>query len=406
MTIQTRILFLDDDPMVLQGLKRALHRRGDVWQMRFVGTPDAAFAEMQREPAEVVVSDLRMPGMDGVQFLDRIAALWPSTVRIILSGQTERETLLKAIGPAPQFLSKPCSADRLDMVISRALRLRRLLGDHDFLERIGQMRAIPSPPGIYTRLMDAIRDDATPLDAVSRIVAKDMGFSTRLLQIANSPIFALPMTISDVGHATRLLGLDTIRALALTHGMVASLQGVELGGLPIDALWREGVQCGTVTRHMAMAMRAPTELANEAALAGMLHGIGQLLMAMNDPRRHHAARSGANAGKLSLTDAEEKLFGFNHALAGGYLLHLWGFPDAVVEGVIGWPFPSRLGALPNLPTPADFVHLARVAMAMECEPGGALEDADGDLARLEALAPLTEITRWIHACPHLGHENL
>jgi len=90
MTIQTKILFLDDDPMVLQGLKRALHRRSDIWEMRFVSAPDAAFAEMQREPAEVVVSDLRMPGMDGVQFLDRIAALWPGTVRIILSGQTDR----------------------------------------------------------------------------------------------------------------------------------------------------------------------------------------------------------------------------------------------------------------------------------------------------------------------------
>ena len=145
-------------------------------------------------------------------------------------------------------------------------------------------------------------------------------FSARLLQIANSPIFALPMTIADVNHATRLLGIETVRALALTHGMVASLAGTDLGGLPIEALWIEGIQCGTVARHVAMSMRAPTEQVNEASLAGMLHGIGQLLLAMNDPRRHRAARAAATAGQLSLTDAEEKLFGFNHALAGGYLL--------------------------------------------------------------------------------------
>jgi len=314
--------------------------------------------------------------------------------------------LLKAIGPSPLFLIKPCRAESLVQVIFTALRLRRLLGDADFLARIGQMRAIPSPPGIYIRLMEAIRNDAAPIDAVNRIVVKDVGFSARLLQIANSPIFALPMTIADVGHATRLLGLDTVRALALTHGMVASLQGVELGGLPIEALWRDGIQCGTVTRHMALAMRAPTELTNEATLAGMLHGIGQLLMAMNDPRRHHAARAAANAGKLSLTDAEEKLFGFNHALAGGYLLHLWGFPDAVVEGVIGCPFPSRRGNLPNLPTTADFVHVARVAMAVERKTTDELDETDGDLARLETLAPLSDIVRWIRSCPHLGHESL
>lgn len=408
MTASTSIMFVDDDPMVLQGLRRALHRRTDSWAMRFVGGAEEAFAEMHRDPAEVVVSDLRMPGMDGVQFLDRVASLWPRTVRIILSGQTERETLLRAIGPAPQFLAKPCSADRLDHVISRALRLRGLLDAPEFLERIGRLRALPSPPGIFVRLMEAIRNDAAPLDAVGRIVAEDVGFSARLLQIANSPIFALPMTIADVGHATRLLGLDTVRALALTHGMVASLAGVDLGGLPIETLWLDGIRCGAVARHVAMAMRAPAENVNEAQLAGLLHGVGQLLLAINDPRRHRAARAAATAGKAGLTDAEEKLFGFNHALAGGYLLHLWGFPDAVVEGVIGWPFPSRLGTLPNLPTTADFVHVARLAITLERRGDGSedIAAAGGDVDRIAALAPSGDLARWLANCPAFGPEAL
>ncbi len=380
--------------------------------MRFVESAEAAFAELDREPAEVVVSDLRMPGMDGVRFLERISTLWPSTVRIILSGQTERESLLRAIGPAPQFLSKPCSAERLEMVISRALRLRHLLKDPAFLDRIGRLRSIPSPPSIYARLMEAIRNEKTPLDAVGRIVAEDVAFSSRLLQIANSPIYALPMTISDVGHATRLLGLDTVRGLALTHGLVSSLAGIDIGGLPIEQLWMDGIQCGTVTRHMALNMRAPSDLANEAALAGMLHGIGQLLLAMNDPRHHRAARAAAKAGQLRLTEAEERLFGFNHALAGGYLLHLWGFPDAVVEGVIGWPFPSRIGALPNLPTTADFVHIARVAMMFDRTgldlpiEAADLEDAGADIARLNAFDAQSSLPQWIRSCPHLGHDAL
>ncbi|MBN2752388.1 MAG: HDOD domain-containing protein [Rhodospirillaceae bacterium] len=412
MTPPTRILFVDDDPMVLQGLKRALHRHHEDWSMRFCESAEDAFTEMNHIPADIVISDLRMPGMDGVQFLERVASLWPSTIRIILSGQTERETLLRAIGPAPQFLSKPCSAEHLETVISRSLRLRHMLNDPSFLKRIGQLRNLPSPPGIYSRLMEAIRNDKTPLDAVGRIIAQDIAFSTRLLQIANSPIFALPMTISNVAHATRLLGLDTIRAPALTHGLVSSLHGIDLGGLPIEALWMDGIQCGTVTRHMALNMRAPSDIANEAALAGMLHGIGQLLLAMNDPRRHRAARAAAQAGQLSLTEAEERLFGFNHALAGGYLLHLWGFPDAVVEGVIGWPFPSKINALPNLPTTADFVHIARVAMQLDRQGSDLpieaddLEDSGADVARLVAFGAQNSLPQWIRSCPHLGHRPL
>jgi HD-like signal output (HDOD) protein/CheY-like chemotaxis protein len=410
MTAPTRILFVDDDPMVLQGLRRSLHRRGEDWTMRFVESAEEAFAELDREPAEVVVSDLRMPGMDGVQFLERIAALWPSTVRIILSGQTERETLLRALGPAPQFLSKPCDADRLKTAISRALRLRGLLKSPSFLERIGSLRWIPGPPEIYTRLMEAIRDEKTPLDAAKRIVAEDAGFSARLLSIANSPVYALPITISDVGTAARLLGLDTVRALALIHGFVSSLADDDLGGLPVERLWAEGIQCGSVSRHVALNLRTPSDIANEASVAGLLHGIGQLLLARNDPRRHHAAREEAESGNIRLPEAEAKQFGFDHALAGGYLLHLWGFPDAVVEGVIGWPFPSQLGELPETPTAADLVHIARVAMALDRrEPerpisAGDLEDVGADPARFAVLGAQAGLPQWIRTCPHLGHD--
>ena len=163
---------------------------------------------------------------------------------------------MRAIGPAPQFLSKPCGSERLELVISRALRLRRLLDDPTFLGRIGQLRSIPSPPDIYVRLMEALRNEKAPLDAIGSIVAEDVAFSVRMLQIANSPIYALPMTISDVAHATRLLGLDTVRGFALTHSMISSLSDIDIGGLPIEQLWVDGIQCGTVARHPAETVPA------------------------------------------------------------------------------------------------------------------------------------------------------
>ncbi len=409
MTQPVKILFVDDDPLVLQGLRRALYRQHKNWNMVFAEDADTAFAILNEEPADVIVSDLRMPGMDGMQFLERVAGLWPSAVRIILTGQTEREALLRSIGPAPQFLSKPCSAEKLEDVISRSIRLRNAIQDPDFLERIGGMKSIPSPPDLYTRLMEAIRNDKTPIGAVGKIVSEDVSFSARLLQIANSPIFALPITISDASHAVRLLGIDTVRGLALNYGLLSSVKGMDLGGLPIEELWFEGVQCGAVTRHIAMNMRATTEVVNESALAGMLHGIGQVLLAMNDPRRHRAARAAAKAGQLQLCEAEKRLFGFNHSLAGGYLLQLWGLPEAIVEGVIGWPYPSKLGDMPAKATTADYIHIARLAMKLDQKGSDLLYDPDdlidldADLERMAIFGANTELPKWIRNCPHLGH---
>jgi len=412
MTDQIKILFVDDDPLVLQGLRRALHRQQESWDMIFAESSDQAFEKLNAGTVDVVVSDLRMPGMDGIQFLERVASIWPSTIRIILTGQTEREALLRAVGPAPQFLSKPCSAEKLEAVISRSIRLRNNIKDPTFTDRIGILKSIPSPPDIYAKLMASIGNEKAPTDAVGRVVAQDLAFTTRLLQVANSPIFALPMMVSDASHAVRLLGVDTVRALAITHGLVTSLQGTDLGNLPIENLWFEGIQCGTVTRHIALNMHANADLVNESSLAGMLHGIGQLLLAMNDPRRHRAARAAAQAGQLQLTEAEQRLFGFNHALAGGYLLHLWGFPESVIEGVIGWPFPSKLGEMPSSPTAADFVHIARLAMMLDKKgsdlvlEASDLEDFNADLDRMTTFGASNNLPKWIRSCPHLGHESL
>ena len=412
MATSLRILFVDDDTMVLQGLRRALHRQRADWEMLFASRPESALAELRNTPADVVVSDIRMPGMDGVEFLERIAETWPATVRIILSGVPERETLLRSVGPAPQFLTKPCSAERLIWVVERAMRLRRELSDPKLLAMIGRLKVIPSPPSIYLRLMETLRNDRIPIEGVSRVVAQDLAFSTRVLQVANSPVFALPMMVSDVTHAVRLLGLDTLRSLALTHGLVASTRGLDLGGLDIEQLWLEGVQCGAVARHIALNLRAPADVANEASQAGLLHGIGQLLLAVNDPRRHRAARAAAAAGQMRLTEAEGRLFGFNHALAGAYLLHLWGFPDAVVDGVAGWPLPSAASPLPATPTTADFVHIARLAMSVGQTGSDMpitaddLKEAGADTRRLTAFGLQADLPQWIRGCPHLGHSRL
>lgn len=97
MADRTRIIFVDDEPCVLSGLERMLFDREDEWEMVFVSSGKEAIAAFEEQPFDVIVTDMRMPEMDGAQLLIIVQERWPVSVRIILSGQAEKEAVLRSI---------------------------------------------------------------------------------------------------------------------------------------------------------------------------------------------------------------------------------------------------------------------------------------------------------------------
>jgi DNA-binding NtrC family response regulator len=116
-----RVLFVDDEMSVLKSLAVVLRKQRDALEMVFVSTAVAAFAELEKAPFDVVVTDLRMPGVDGVELLGRVATMSPSTVRILLSGYGGTEAMARAGLVADTCLPKPCSVDTLVAAIAAPL---------------------------------------------------------------------------------------------------------------------------------------------------------------------------------------------------------------------------------------------------------------------------------------------
>jgi len=123
-----RILFVDDEPALLQGVERALRPTRADWQCAFVDTPAAALDLLQHSTFQVVVSDMQMPGMNGAEFLARATAVSPETVRVMLTGNADLKTAMAAVneGHIFQFLLKPCESDRLIQSVTAALLQHRV----------------------------------------------------------------------------------------------------------------------------------------------------------------------------------------------------------------------------------------------------------------------------------------
>ena len=139
-----KILFVDDEVKVLEGLRRMLRSLRRDWDMVFVENGPDALDRLAMSSFDVVVSDMRMPGMDGSELLQQIANCHPATVRMILSGQCDHNAVLKCVGPTHQFLTKPCASELLKDTVARACRLRDHLPDEWIKQVVSSVQSLPS----------------------------------------------------------------------------------------------------------------------------------------------------------------------------------------------------------------------------------------------------------------------
>ncbi len=123
------ILFVDDEPNVLNGLQRMLRPMRREWELCFAHSGAEALAILAEKKVDVIVSDMKMPGLDGAQLLEEVSAKYPQIGRIILSGYSEKELAVRSSDIAHEYLTKPCDTEVLKSAVSTANTLRLLFSD-------------------------------------------------------------------------------------------------------------------------------------------------------------------------------------------------------------------------------------------------------------------------------------
>ncbi len=327
----TRILFVDDEPRILAGLRRTLRPMRREWDMSFVESAQEALDFLSAQPCDVIVSDMRMPGMGGMDLLRRVRKLHPHIVRIALSGQADEEAILRSADAVHQFLAKPCAAEMVKSTVTRACTLRELVEGEKLRRLITKMESLPSLPALYHELIDEIQSPDASLKRVGQIVAQDMGMSAKILQLVNSAFFGIQQHVTSPTQAVNLLGLDIIKALVLSVHVFSQFEQDAVGGQSLGALWRHSVVVGAFARQIARAEGSDRKSVDAAFVAGMLHDVGKLVLAVNLPTTYQAVGALVELEGTSLFEAERKQLGANHAQVGAYLLGLWGLPHPVVE---------------------------------------------------------------------------
>jgi HD-like signal output (HDOD) protein len=327
------LLFVDDEPRVLQGLQRQLRPMRNEWEMNFVDGGQKALEFMATHPVDIIVSDMMMPVMDGSQLLAEVVKRHPQTVRIMLSGHADREGVLRLVDTAHQYLSKPCDPDELRGAITRAFTLRDLLGNDRLKKLTTRVRNLPTLPHLYQQLTAELRKDSASMQVVGEIISRDIGMTVKILQLVNSAFFGLAQPASNAAEAAAYLGLNTIRCLALSLGIFSQYDETACKLFSLDLLARHSWITGLMARNVAQWQRQDARCLEECFLAGLLHDVGQLVLAVGLHEEYSEVILRAKNQNIPVYELEEEFFGATHADVGAYLLALWGLPNPIIEAV-------------------------------------------------------------------------
>ena len=390
--MEKRILFVDDEKNIINGLRRMCRAMRDKWECFFVEGGEEALTFLGENSVDVIVSDMRMPGMNGAELLSIVRDRHPDTIRIILSGHSNQEMILQSVKSAHQFLLKPCTLEALRNTIERTFLLRSLLNEESLVRLVTGGKGLPSLPTLYIKLLNEIQSSDASLKSVGDIIAKDVAMSAKVLRIVNSAFFSLPQKISNPHQATTFLGLDILKALIIQVELFSVSQSksrVEQAFL--RNLWSHSMFTGYLAREITKNVAEDKKVYDEALISGMLHDIGKLLL-LEKGDYLKQVKDLSLKNECSELDAEKELYRSSHAEVGAYLLGLWGFSDAIIEAVAFHHKPSALAGAEFRPLTA--VHVANVLAKKKAYIGSPSVVAAIDDQYLQKLNLKDKLTEW------------
>ena len=362
------IVFVDDEPALLDGLRVRLYKHRHDWAMKFFADGARAIAEFEKNRVDLIVSDVRLPGMGGGQLLSIVKERWPATIRIILSGYADASQALRLASLAHQYVAKPCNAEEIENVIERCFLLQELLGSDSLRGIVGRIGRLPATPRVYARLQTALAAPDVTADDIGRIVNADAAIAGKVLQITNSSFFRLRKPIVRIKDAVTYLGFATIRNLVMSAEIFAQwkMPAVLSGEVDPEHLQRHAQLTAQACKSLATGKVSP----DDAWLAGLVHDIGYKILVLECPEDLKRAIVLSQAHGQPLIQCEKEIIGATHAEIGAYLLGLWGLPYAIVEAV-------ALHHTPNIVPPHGFDLLATLAVShalLDASVAGELKD--------------------------------
>lgn len=383
------ILFVDDDALILKGLRRSIEEYIDYWDADFAMSGKDAIAKLADTHFDAVVTDMSMPVMDGLHLLEEVSTSFPEVLRFILSGNTSDIHAVRSTKFVHQLFPKPCEVDILFQGVENACRLKDALSDKNLIRAITSIKTLPSKPALYDKLLTELQNVEPSIKVISDTISKDTAMTARVLQLVNSAFFGLADKVSNPQRAVSILGINTTKALVLGSHAFSEYEDLRNNPFSLNNLWKHSMLVSSVARKIAQDLNLSQVEQEDSQVAGILHDIG-ILLELKIPGFFRRLR--LQNGKRYVK-AENEVIGTSHAEMGAYLLGIWGLPMQIVDVVMYHHSPARL--LTSQANVLTSLHIANGLVNLcTAEEKTGYEDYL-DLEYLSKLIDIKKLDEWV-----------
>lgn len=332
--VQTTLFLIDDEEAILASLYR-LFRRDGYNIVRFTSAKEA-ISQLNNYNVDIIITDMRMPEMNGLEFLKVAKVVCPEAIRVILSGYEEKEVVLDALSNsfAHQYFLKPWDDSMLKDYISKTIKLQNGLRNEKLSSAILKFNHLPSSKKFQTRLVSFLKQEESSLNELVDEIKENPTLIAKVLQVANSVYYASYKNISSIRDAIIFIGTAYVHILASAVDMYQSL----IKELPIEVqkhietFWEKALKRAAYAKKIAENWRSHVD-SQTVYVASLLQDIGLLLRISTEHEKYEKMLSLQKSEKQSLTEADKKVFPISHEQISSEILRLWNFPEEIIDAV-------------------------------------------------------------------------
>ncbi|MDR2142157.1 MAG: HDOD domain-containing protein [Deltaproteobacteria bacterium] len=216
-------------------------------------------------------------------------------------------------------------------------------------KEVRRIKNLPTVPGIVAKISRMVENPETSAAEVGRLISQDQVLSAKVLRMANSAFFGMSRKISSISQALVILGFDVVKGLVLTSSVFDMIQKSMAG------LWEHSIGCAAASGAVATILGR--EDAEEILVAGLLHDLGKVVLALNLPEEMEIVQKKVASGPILFYEAENELLDYNHCDLGQWLAEHWNLPESLAEPMRFHHRPEKAVLKPEC---SAIVHLADI----------------------------------------------
>jgi HD-like signal output (HDOD) protein/CheY-like chemotaxis protein len=329
------VLIVDGDEAVLASLRSLLRRRG--WECHTFAKANDALEFLKSHSVPIVVSEVRLPGRSGVEFLNDVASVCPQATRIMTAAYDDKRVLLGALskGLIQHYVFKPWDdlvfRDLLDRIVEEQQEMGRL----ELKEILSELSSLPAPVRYHDRLKGLLAGEEASIQEVVREVEQSPPLTAKILRVANSVHVSATRHITTIKDAVVLIGTQYVLGFITGQEAFDSLRRGDDAQVThnLEGLWEFSVRRAGLARRICESGRREAHGAS-AYVASLLQDIGLGIRLSFQPERYREMRQLQQQSSLSLLEADAQVFRTTHEKVGGAVLRQWNFPEEISRAVV------------------------------------------------------------------------